>query len=103
MYIKGILSVDLFTFSKNLTNAILLFNDNIALMQIYRNVFTTCINITLCELLVYFFQLLHKQTTQHNHILLYWQALMLIDPHATYDGSLARQNFQNNNIVLRSS
>ena len=32
---KGILSVDLFAFSKNLSKAIPLFNDNMALMQIY--------------------------------------------------------------------
>ena len=32
--VKQILSVDLFTFKKSLTKAILLFNDNIALIQI---------------------------------------------------------------------
>ena len=52
---KAILRVDLFTFSKNLIKAILLFNDNIALIQIYRNVFTTYIHITICELLIYNF------------------------------------------------
>ena len=54
-YFKGILSIDLFTFSKYVTKAILLFNDKIALMQIYLNVFTTCIHITICELVTYFF------------------------------------------------
>ena len=53
--VKGILSVDLFTFSNNLTKAILLFYDNTALIQIYRNVFTACIHITICELLIYYF------------------------------------------------
>ena len=52
---KEILSVDLVTFSKTLTKAILLFNDNIVLIQIYQNVFRTCIHITICELLIYYF------------------------------------------------
>ena len=50
---KQILSVDLFTFSTNLTMFILLFNDKIALIQIYQNIFTTFIHITICELIIY--------------------------------------------------
>ena len=53
---KWILSVDLFTFSKNLTMAILRFRDNIVLIRIYRNVFMTCIHISICELLIYYFK-----------------------------------------------
>ena len=77
MYVllKGTLRVDLLTFSRNLTKAILLFNDNIALIQIYQNIFTTCIYITICEVLIYF-PLVYKQMTQHNPILIYWQALI---------------------------
>ena len=56
IFIQGILSVDLLTFSKYLTKTILLFNDNIGLIQILvdGNVFTICIYITICELLIYF-------------------------------------------------
>ena len=39
-------------FQKYVTTHILLFNDNIVLIQIYQNIFTTCIYITMCELLI---------------------------------------------------
>ena len=42
-------------FQKYLTKAIVLFNDDIVLIKIYINVFTTCNCITICELLIYSF------------------------------------------------
>ena len=42
-------------FQKYVTKTILLFNDNIALIQIYCNAFTTCIYITICELRISYF------------------------------------------------
>ena len=50
-------------FQTYLTKTILLFSDNIGLIQIYPNVFTTCIYITIYELLLKrLFQLHSKQT-----------------------------------------
>ena len=50
--VKGILRIDLFTCSNICNKPILLCNDNIGLNQMYHNVFTTCIDITICELLM---------------------------------------------------
>ena len=60
-----------YIFKKYVTKRVLLFNDNIDLIRIYWNAFTTCIDITLRELLNYY--LVNKQTTWHNpiHVLLY--------------------------------
>ena len=52
---KGILRVDLFKFSINLTKTILLFSDSIAVIQIYKNIFIPCIYIIICDLLIYYF------------------------------------------------
>ena len=53
-YVKDTVRVDLLHFQKYVTKTILLFNDNIALIQIYQNVFT-CIYVTICELLIDYF------------------------------------------------
>ena len=50
-YVQWILMVDLFTSTKYVTKPILLFNDNIVLIQtMFQNVFTTCTYITICKL-----------------------------------------------------
>ena len=62
--VKGSVRVDCLHLPKYVTKTILLFNDNITLIQIYRNVITTCMylyhNLWINNLLV---QLVNKQTT----------------------------------------
>ena len=49
---KWILRVDLFTLNKYVTKTILLFSGNIVLIQMHPHIFTTCVYIKNCELLI---------------------------------------------------